>query len=216
MAAAATALTSIARTFRRPRTRSRSSGFTLIEIMIVLAIVAALIATAAPRLLRRDKNVRSVVRHFIVMGKEVRNRARLSNSTMRLVIELDPQKPRYWVEKSSGPKLIDPEAEDPDRRDSSDDEDEEKPKDWQMDTVLTKSPKQLPDGLYFGSVETLNTKAPITEGTAYIHFFPEGLMEAAAVQLTDREKLTWTLVFNPLTGQADIVEQARSLKEIRR
>lgn len=215
MAAAATALTSIARKFRRPRDRSRSSGFTLIEIMIVLAIVAALIATAAPRLLRRDKNVRSVVRHFIVLGKEVRNRARLSNATMRLVIELDPQKPRYWVEKSSGPKLLDPDAEDADRRDE-DEEEEGKPKDWQTDTVLTKNPKELPDGLYFGSVETLNMKAPVTEGTAYIHFFPEGLMEAAAVQITDREKLTWTLVFNPLTGQADIVEQARSLKEIRR
>lgn len=181
--------------------------------MIVLAIIGALVSVAAPRLLRRDTNVRSVVRHFIVLGKEVRNRARLSNSTMRLVIDLDPQKPRYWVEKSNGPKLMDP-AEEERRREK--DDDEEKPKDWMPDTVLVKNPKTLPNGLFFGSVETINSKAPITEGIAYIYFFPEGLMESSAVQITDRKDLTWTLVFNPLTGQADIAEKARSLKEISR
>jgi general secretion pathway protein H len=51
---------------------------------------------------------------------------------------------------------------------------------------------------------------------AYIHFFPEGFVEAAAVQITNGKSLTWTLVFNPVTGQADIIEQARALKDIQR
>jgi general secretion pathway protein H len=81
---------------------------------------------------------------------------------------------------------------------------------------VTRKEQVLPSGLRFASLETANMKSPITSGTAYIHFFPEGFVEAAALQITDGKKLTWTLVFNPLTGQAEIVEKAQSLKDIQR
>ncbi|MBX2989279.1 MAG: prepilin-type N-terminal cleavage/methylation domain-containing protein [Bdellovibrionaceae bacterium] len=199
------------KTTSKPSPRSRS-GFTLIEIMIVIAIIGAAIAIATPRLFKKDTNIKSVARQFLVLGKEVRNRARLSNATMRLVLDLDPAEPKYWVERAKGPQLIDPEAEE--KRDEE--EDGKKPPMWDMDTVLIKEKRKLPSGLYFGSVETLHMKAPQTEGVAYVHFFPEGLMEAASIQITDRKNLTWSLIYNPLTGQADIVESARALKDVNR
>lgn len=204
----------------RPTSPVKSSkgrgGFTLVEILVVLGILAVAITVAAPKLLNRSPNVKAVARQFLVLGKEARNRARLSNSTVRLAIDMDPKAPKYWIEKSNGPKLI-LTAEEADRereREEKKSKEDKTPPQWQVDTVLTKEKMPLPGGLYFGSVETLNMKQPQTEGVAYIHFFPEGLMEAAALQITDRKNMTWTLVYNPLTGQADVVEQAKSLKDV--
>ncbi|WII71932.1 type II secretion system protein [Bdellovibrio sp. 22V] len=189
-------------------------GFTLIEIMIVLAIMGALIAIGVPRLMNKEENVKTVARHLLVLSKEIRNKARLTNSTYRLVIDMDPQEPKYWVEKASGPQKIDPELYEKEKE-------EEKGEDappplFQLDKSLTKKEKVLPGKLRFISVETVNMKAPMTDGIAYIHFFPEGFVEAAAVQIQMANNSIWTLVFNPLTGQADIIEKAQSLKDIQR
>lgn len=193
---------------------SSQRGFTLIEIMIVLAIIAALIVVAAPRLVRKDGNIKSVSRHLVVMSKEVRNKARLSNSTYRLAIDLDGKGDHYWVERANGPLPVDPNAYE--KAKEKEDKEGAPPPLFQRDKSILKSEQTLPNGLRFGSVETTNMKAPMTTGIAYVHFFPEGFVEAAAVQITNGNNLTWTLVFNPLTGQADIIEKASSLKDTQR
>jgi general secretion pathway protein H len=47
-----------------------------------------------------------------------------------------------------------------------------------------------------------------------MYFSPEGLVEPMLVQITDKAKLTWTLIFNPLTGRTDIIEKALTLKDL--
>lgn len=192
---------------------SSQRGFTLIEIMIVLAIMAALITVGAPRLLKNNEgNIKAVARNFIVLSKELRNKARLTNSTYRLAISMEAGEEKYWVERANGPQTVDPEAYEKEKETGED----APPPLFQMDKSLLKKEKELPGGLRFASVETVNMKAPMTSGVAYIHFFPEGFVEASAVQITNGNNLTWTLVFNPLTGQADIIEKASSLKDIQR
>ncbi|MBO9668443.1 MAG: prepilin-type N-terminal cleavage/methylation domain-containing protein [Bdellovibrio sp.] len=193
-------------------------GFTLIEVMIVLAIVAGLIVVGAPRIFKKQTNIKATARHFLVLTRTVRNKARINNSTYRLVISMDGNTSKYWVEKSSGPVPIDPEAAEKAREEAKNRSmnDEGPPPLFQPDKSVLKKPESLPDGLRFAQVETVNTKEPITSGEAYIHFFPEGFVEAGSIQITDGNKLTWTLVFNPLTGQADIIEKAQSLKDIKR
>ncbi len=190
-------------------------GFTLIEIMIVLAIIAAVMVVAAPRMMRKEANINSVARKFLVLAKETRTKARLNNSTYRIVIKMDDKEPQYWVERASGPQRIDPDAYDKEKEEPKKGEDAPPPL-FQIDKSITRKEQDLPSGLRFGSLETANMKSPMTSGEAYIHFFAEGFVEAAALQITDGNKLTWTLVFNPLTGQADIVEKAQSLKGLQR
>lgn len=192
-------------------------GFTLIEVMIVIAIIAGLIAVGAPRLLKKDTNIKTVARQITVLVKEVRNQAKLFNSTYRIVIRMEPGQESWWVEKSSGPTLIDPEKlkEDYEGKGKKSDDKDAPPPLFQIDKRLSKKEKTLPSNLHFKQVETINMSQPVTSGLAYIHFFPEGLLEASAIQITDN-KNTWTLVFNPLTGQADIVEKETSLKDISR
>ncbi|MGZ3796951.1 MAG: pilus assembly FimT family protein [Pseudobdellovibrionaceae bacterium] len=193
-------------------------GFTLIEVMIVIAIIAGLIAVGAPRLLKKDANMKTAARQLTVLVKEIRNQAKLFNSTYRLAIRLDAGQESYWVEKSNGPVLIDKEKLKEEIEGKNKDkkpEDNAPPPLFQIDKKLSKKEKILPSNLHFVQVETMNMSQPVTSGLAYIHFFPEGLMEASTIQLTDK-KNTWTLVFNPLTGQADIVEKAVNLKELSR
>ncbi len=191
--------------------KKSNRGFTLIEVMIVLALLAALIAFAAPRVFRTQNNIKAVSRNFIVLSREVRNKARLSNSTYRIVFKITDEESSYWVERASGPRAIDPEE-----AEREEDDEDASPPAFQIDKSLTKKEKVLPGDLRFAAIETINMSSPVTSGTAYIHFFPEGFVEAAAVQITNGKSLTWTLVFNPVTGQADIIEQARALKEIQR
>lgn len=192
-------------------------GFTLIEIMIVLGILAAIMAIATPRLLKKDANINTVARKFLVLAREVRTKARLQGATYRIVIKMDDKEPQYWVERASGPQRIDPDAYEKALEKANEKKGEDAPPPlYQMDKSITRKEQDLPSGLRFASLETANMKAPITSGEAYIHFFPEGFVEAAALQITNGQKLTWTLVFNPLTGQADIVEKAQSLKGLQR
>jgi len=196
---------------------NKQRGFTLIEVMIVLGILGAIVVFGAPRLFKKDNNIKAVTRHFLVLSKEIRNKARLSNSTYRLVFQLDEKSNTYWVEKSSGPRLIDPDWEEKEKeRKEREDKENPTPPPFQMDKSLTKKEQTLPGDLRFQAVETINSKNPLTSGTAYIYFFPEGLVEAATVQITAGPNNVMTLIFNPLTGQADVVQKAQSLKEIKR
>ncbi len=190
-----------------PRAKTQL-GFTLIEILIVMGIIAAIMGFSFSRIRKNDNNIRAVARHFIVLSKEIRNHAKLTNSTMRLVIQFDPLKPKYWVEKSAGNEI----------RESTDEKksisDEAPSSTFQIFKTLTKKEKELPAGLLFSSLEVLNQN-PISDGLGFIYFTPEGFTDAATLQLTDKKRF-WTLVFNPLTGQADFLPEAKSLKDISR
>jgi general secretion pathway protein H len=189
----------------------KNRGFTLIEVMIVLALFGAIVAFGVPRLFKKDNNIKAVARNFVVMSREIRNKARLTNSTYRLAVNMETNEEKYWIERANGMQTVDAQAAE--REKNKEDDKDAPPPLFRPDKSVKE--KSLPKGLRISSVETINMKAPQTTGTAYVYFFPEGFVEAAAVQISN-EKVTWTLVFNPLTGQADIIEKAQSLKDIQR
>lgn len=197
-----------------------SRGFSLIEIMVVLGIMAALVVLGASRIQKKQTSIRSVVRQFTVLGKEIRNHARLHNQTLRLVIELDPEKPTYFIEasNSSGSNYIDAEALEKLRSGDlrEDDPDRKNVTAFTPYTRIMKKPRELPSGFFFKQVETQSSPDPITEGKAYIYFFPKGHLEATAIQMSDGKDTTWTIVYHPLTGHANIIQEAQSLRDIKR
>ncbi|HPI40947.1 MAG TPA: type II secretion system protein [Pseudobdellovibrionaceae bacterium] len=211
-------LTSTRMSFRNPDPKPK--GFTLIEVMIVLGILVAVMSIGVPRLFKSDNDLRATVRKMIFITKDIRLKAKLTNSTYRLVIHLSEKDSEFWVEKTQGPlklSALDIENEiknignDSEKKPDKDDP----PSLFQMDTQITKKKIELPSLIRFSLLETLQTKEPITEGYGFIHFSPEGLIEPSVLQVSKGKGTPWTVVFNPITGQADVIDRAITLKDIK-
>lgn len=199
--------------------RARERGFTLIEIMIVIAIITAVLAIGAPRLVNNSTQMRATIRQLAVMTREIRNNARLYNVTSRLVLDIDGEKsPAFWVESSPGNVLLLTEAQrkDLEKLTSAQRQDEEKKSSFDLDARVTHNHIRLPRGLKFESVEYASRNKALAVGKAYVHFFPQGLTEEAVIHLTDGKTLNWTIAINPLNGHAEVYERKVMLKELHR
>ncbi len=194
-------------------------AFSLLEIAVVLSIIGAVIALAAPRLFDKHSQHRHVFREFIIAGKDVKSRAKLTGSTYRLAFDLTENQQSWWVEKSTRTVVLDKsqiEAAKEAEKSKADKKEGAPPPDFQIDGSFFKKKQRLADGFKFKQIESGTVDYIYTEGMAYIHFFPQGLIETSAIQIEDPKKNVWTLVFNPLTGQTDLIPEAKLLKDLSR
>lgn len=181
--------------------------------MIVLGILGFLIAYGLPQFRKQENNIRAVTRQLASLSREVRNQARLKRMTYRIAFRVG-EKDAYWVENAPGNILVPSEATL--EKLQSLDEEERPANPFQKATNIIKKERELPAGMTFVSVETPGMQEPVTSGMAYIYFTPEGLVERGVVQITTAKKEpTWTLILNPITGHADIVTKAVSLKDLK-
>jgi type II secretion system protein H len=135
----------------------KSSGFTLLELILVMAIIALTIAIAAPSLANfgRARVVSDTAAHFTAMASLARNHAIADGQIYRLVIDLNGR--QFSVEKASPDGQAFTPADLPDA---------------QTFTL----PKDL----------DMTTDAPDIDGKRVIEFQPEGRTDTASVQFFDR------------------------------
>ena len=195
-------------------------AFTLLEVMIVLAILAAFVTLALPRLGNRNYEVKSNLRRLSVLSKELRSLAKIRNSVYRLVIRMDNEDPservnEYWVEVNTQKDWVPPEEieEQPFEEEEEEDSEEGPPKEFQIADRITSKPQSLTSGLIFDGVD-LGEDNVIDYGVAYIHYLPQGFVQEAVIHLKFGEDSFWSLAIHPLTGRADIVARKISLEEI--
>lgn len=204
---------------------NRARGFTLMELMIVLAIVAGVAVLAMPYIGNRNNQTKSFLRQMVVLSRELHTKAKLQGAVFRLVIDLkqpsisgEGSKQVYWVEKSYK-KIVMKKSEEEDAlkaaRDQKPGEKIEDPRGFEMDTSVIKQPRELPPGLKFDRVELTRVKDPITEGKAFIHYLPQGLADEAAIHIKGEGKQAWTIAVHPLTGKAELITRSMTLKQMR-
>lgn len=197
---------------------NNKKGFSLLELTVVLSIIAGIIAVAGPRLFDKKSDTRKVFREFIIAGKDLKSRAKISGSTYRLAFDLTEKQQAWWVEKSTRAVVVDRDKVQKELEDAKkEDKDESKPPpDFQVDTSIFKKKQTLPSGFKFKQIESGSLDLTITDGMAFIHFFPQGLIETSAIQIEDPKGNIWTLVYNPLTGKSDVIPEAKLLKDLAR
>jgi hypothetical protein len=187
---------------------------------MVLAILGIMATVVVPRLETRGPKMRRELRNISVLVKRLHHLARLNRVTYRLAIDMSkPDEQQYWVEVSSRKVTFktDEQIEESLKEKKSQSEDEEEESDgFQADPSILKRPGELPRPLVFGGVELATRNKVITDGVAYIHFLPQGVVEESSIFLTDKEKMNYTIAINPLTGQADILTGRMTIEELRK
>lgn len=195
--------------------KKNEQGFTLIEILIVLALVAGLAIYTVPKLSSGDQ-VRAAVRRLTVITKQAQTNARLSGNIHRLVINMpegEDEPHTYWVEKATQKNLKLAFSNEGDEDVDEEDGEATTQTGFEMDERSTKKEEELPGNFYFEDVE-FSEKTKITQGKAYIYFFPQGLVTKAAIHLTNKKAIKWSIIINPLTGVGTVLTEYKSLRDL--
>lgn len=193
-------------------------GLTLIEILVSLTIIAVIIAIGAPRLARSfGSPLKTTTRKLVLLTKQLHSSAKLRQKTYRLVLEFEDQDNRipyrFYVESATKGGLADLGEYDK-YKSGFKKENEESP--FRIDKEFVKKPEALPRGIKFTGVEIESLETPITEKKAYIHFYPQGLIQRSIIRLSSGLDKEISLIINPLTGRTDIQDGVVTLKELNR
>jgi general secretion pathway protein H len=136
-----------------------------------------------------------------------------------MVVDLGEGGPKatqsIYVEKGSGASVIKDRDLEAEKEAALNKDENPEPKDFQRDTHLLKQPIQIPRGVYISEVEINRIEKPFSDGVAYIHYLPQGLVEEAAIHLkgtTGDQK--WTISIHPLTGRAEVLSPSMRLQEL--
>lgn len=180
---------------------SRSRGFTLIEILLVLAIIAMVTSVGIPAVGRLTyQRVAGTTRRFVGTLRSVRNDAILLNKIYRLAIDFENQ--TWWVEKQAKLELLGTESQ---GQQKSDPKQPPPPSGFSIADKYGKKPRELPGGVVFDGVLT-ERDGLLRKGMAYVHFFPSGYAEQSVVYLNKQGMETggYSLYIRPANGKIEV------------
>ena len=185
------------------------AGFTLIELLIVVALVGLIGLFVLPSIGNSFKiSLGSTTRQMATTIKETYNSTAMTKKVHRMVYDLKENS--FWVESGPMGFLLDTgesRAAEERRRRFAKPSDKPPPSGFSIDKTITKKAIPLPRGVTFEDIVTEQNKEPITEGVAYTHFFPHGLIEQTVIHLKDESKHQITLVIEPLIGRTRMIER---------
>ncbi len=214
-----------------PNTR----GFTLVEVMIAMALVILMVAAGVMGLRSVAKSdLRAASARMAGAIRYLFDRASTTGRVHRLVFDFDTGK--YWAEATQDAFFIagGKETDETRRREAEKiaKEEEVKREEAEKESFFGASqipsryipkafiptrakfdafremavkPVTLKSDVVLGDIYTPRLQKPLSEGRAYLYFFPMGMTEAAVIHLTDKKQETfYTLIVHPLTGRVSV------------
>ena len=196
--------------------RGHNKGFTLLEALISLSLIAGVLITSVSFVKKKDTARKKVFRQFISLNRQLDHFARLKKNVYRLVIQIDKKEDKYsyYVEK----KLMGVPQGFPSEEEESEEKKEEDralvdKEAFVIDQEFFEEPQVLPSGLSFISVELGLEEKPIEEGKVSIFYFPEGQFNKVLIQVKEKN-IYWSFLINRLSGGLNILKGKNTLKDL--
>jgi general secretion pathway protein H len=198
-------------------TAARKEGFTLVELMIVLAVVALLSAAVVPTVKTiTGANARQAAGELSGAARYLFDTAALRRQTCRLVLDLDERS--WWAECTKDRVFQAREAisaADAAREDESlaerfpDDRDAEKRRllgkaKWGAFEDRLAKKRGLPGSAAFVDAWAEHQREPVSKGKAFVYFYPQGRAEEARIPIADGSTV-YSVVLPAFTGRAHVI-----------
>ncbi|MBN1282437.1 MAG: prepilin-type N-terminal cleavage/methylation domain-containing protein [Proteobacteria bacterium] len=209
-------------------------GFTLLEIVVSLAIIGLILGVVISRMdSYLEWDMKSASNKLASTMRYLYNKAATEGLYIKLVIDIDEG--AYWVEATSDPFVVSAGEETgakpkdagagaaeagPSAPEGGSDEEGEgdhriKPREavfTKVDSYLLK-PTKLPGSVFFKDVFVEHNPAGVSGGQAVIHFFPNGYVEYALINLRDeKDEANYSLETNPISGRVGIEPAYRRME----
>jgi prepilin-type N-terminal cleavage/methylation domain-containing protein len=187
--------------------QSSRAGFTLLEIMLVIVLVALLAATVAPRIASVSRvGVSSSVRRYSGLVRFAYDNAILTGQLHRIVLDIDNQ---AWSVEAAQPGELPLDKVKEELRDKSDDEAEGKKDRGSFKKVGKNLIERVPNGVQIVSVESwrIGKGVAATKGEIAIYAYPSGFIDEATVVLAQAGKAeiqNFRITTKSLTGRTSV------------
>lgn len=201
------------------RRAGHSPGYTLVELVIVVAVIAILMAAAIPALDGvTGANARSAAGELAGGMRYLFETAALRRETCRLAIDIDAStwwaectKDRFTLSREKEGSTRHPDADEdealadrfPDERDADRRRLLARARFGQFSDRLARK-RSLPGAVKFDQVWSEHQREPFGKGMAYVYFFPQGRSEQARVPVHDGDH-AYSVLQQPFTGRARVV-----------
>lgn len=182
---------------RAGTSNNSNSGYTLIELSIILILLGIMLLFAVPKLgNREDISLRSTARELAGTIQSLFDESILNKTSYQLVFEITEN--RYLIiEKKQDKESLKPE-EPEDVTKSSEQSDVSEVID------VTNRYKKLPEKIFIKDITT-ETINKAVEGRVTLEFFPDGFMDKGIIHISNGKK-DYTLTTTPLTGKVKVLE----------
>lgn len=189
-------------------------GFTMIEILVVIALISLITLFALPNVTSILKiTLNTATRELATAIKETSQSTILTGRMHRIVYDLEENK--FWVESAPNDTLLDTEKSyDKELRRRKMLGESEKPESpFKIDKSVTRKKISLPSGVTFKAIYSTQKEKPIEAGTAYTHFFPQGMIEPTLIHITDLQDHQISIVISSLVGRVKVMNGFVSKRE---
>ena len=169
---------------RRPTLHaSRSSGFTLLELSLVLFIIGLLVTVLVPRLGGLEHTrLDASAKRLAALVRYLNGEAAFHGQTYRIQYDLDQH--RYEVQVLTPSQVT---------------------KTFVADESSLSQPVQLPENVTFADIQVPSI-GRVSAGQVFTHFYPQGYTDPTVIHLRDQQSRTMTVIIPPITGEAAVYE----------